>query len=598
MSLQTNQSLTTQVRHSFCYLTIIAIFISFIDHSLSKPINVSETENNDSFLGMYTMLSGENPRFTPNGQRIVEGDIVLPQINSSTNEDNIISNHPDTDSYLSSRKAISEVELFWPNGEVVYTYHESIKPSERVVIEAAMQHWQTHTCVSFRPRTGMDMYFIRFRSDTQGCWSLVGRQPDRASVGQDVSIGLGCANLNVVVHEIGHVLGFYHEQSRSDRDSYINIVWENVQEGYGPQFRLERDENYNIPYDLLSTMQYPQWAFSKQLFEKNTIVALNPAYQRFLNRNNPLSFRDRQLANTIYRCTSACANTTIESPSVCNNGGYPTIRTVSGQNSCLCDCPPSHSGFRCENTLRNDYYETLPCGGKVDSAGIIETPGYPQRTGPHQSCMWDITSPQANKVVKIKFEGFEFAPRFTKAGTKVINKCFNETVEIRIKNSNIHDGDFYCGTDIQPGTVLTADGPRATIIIIANDKMIGSGLRAKVSFVDPITGLGDEDEDNKQVTGSTTSLPPISIENERTTQSIFVTPSTIFPPNPFTSFTFPPIMTSRPIIATIAPLPSSTSLPLIPSVPTSNIWEEYEKQSKMTMRPLIPGTISQVSTIA
>lgn len=73
---------------------------------------------------------------------------------------------------------------------------------------------------------------------------------------QQISIGNGCTSLGTVTHEMGksyrflsqvtsglnrlaasgHALGFYHEQSRYDRDSYVTIVSANIQNGYLSQF--------------------------------------------------------------------------------------------------------------------------------------------------------------------------------------------------------------------------------------------------------------------------------------------------------------------------------------------------------------------------
>ena len=51
---------------------------------------------------------------------------------------------------------------------------------------------------------------------------------------QKISLGNGCNGKGIAMHEMLHTLGFRHEQSRPDRDKYVEIFWENIKPGKKP----------------------------------------------------------------------------------------------------------------------------------------------------------------------------------------------------------------------------------------------------------------------------------------------------------------------------------------------------------------------------
>ena len=68
----------------------------------------------------------------------------------------------------------------------------------------------------------------------------------------------GCS-MGSVIHEIGHAVGLWHEQSREDRDAFIDINWDNIIEEYKHNFEQHITDGDDIgTYDYCSIMHYPE----------------------------------------------------------------------------------------------------------------------------------------------------------------------------------------------------------------------------------------------------------------------------------------------------------------------------------------------------
>ena len=69
---------------------------------------------------------------------------------------------------------------------------------------------------------------ISYLFDFNRCCSYVGRKGNGR---QGISVGKNCDKFGIVVHEIGHTVGFWHEHTRPDREAFVTIVKSNIKKG-------------------------------------------------------------------------------------------------------------------------------------------------------------------------------------------------------------------------------------------------------------------------------------------------------------------------------------------------------------------------------
>jgi hypothetical protein len=110
------------------------------------------------------------------------------------------------------------------------------------------------------------------------------------------------ANIRTIMHETCHTLGIKHEHQRSDRDSYIDVLEQNIRPERLGDFQKLPDADYihSDTYDYASIMHYRfNSAANDPLL--TTIVPLSPAIpQSLLGSSTSLTTGDVDFMNQLY----------------------------------------------------------------------------------------------------------------------------------------------------------------------------------------------------------------------------------------------------------------------------------------------------------
>ena len=149
------------------------------------------------------------------------------------------------------------------------------------------------------------------------CVSGVGRVggEQELTVGDDTTSF--CQRKGTIMHELGHLIGFWHEHSRPDRDDYVTIVQENIPEYAKVNFRKYDHgvvDSRGVKYDYASIMHYKRkvgyvnrvlhvTCFCLiQAFGNNQVTIIPKQKGVKIGQRKYLSPLDIKQANILYNC--------------------------------------------------------------------------------------------------------------------------------------------------------------------------------------------------------------------------------------------------------------------------------------------------------
>nr|CAH0101541.1 unnamed protein product [Daphnia galeata] len=202
-----------------------------------------------------------------------------------------------------SKNALIDPAKLWTNKIIPYVIDAAYTQDQRNIIATAMNEYHTKTCIRLVPRT-TETNYIRIYKSGSGCWSYLGML-NRGM--QELSLDDGCMVNGIVIHELMHAAGFWHEHMRPDRDTYVKINLANVLQQYRSQFDLlptTQVTTLGLSYDYGSVMHYPKTAFA---IDRNIDVITPLIGNPTLGQRTGFSDLDVQKLNKLYSCSGSCS---------------------------------------------------------------------------------------------------------------------------------------------------------------------------------------------------------------------------------------------------------------------------------------------------
>ena len=192
-----------------------------------------------------------------------EGNRYITQINQIGphfvyHGDVLIGKSEDLDELLKNKVIKQAKPTKWTGGVIPYVIDEGLANEEQVL--DAIEYLNLQTNIRIIPRQNEEENYVRVTLGRQDCYAYAGMIGGM----QEIFLTPRCG-IREILHEFMHTIGFFHEQTREDRDRYVKINWENIDDAHKPQFKKIPDDFlgvYGRPFDFESIMMYHSFTFA------------------------------------------------------------------------------------------------------------------------------------------------------------------------------------------------------------------------------------------------------------------------------------------------------------------------------------------------
>ena len=305
-NLCVNVAATILLLSTFCEWFIICNTVSLIGNDTIEDSNILDIDdilNGDIRIPVEMMLEYYNFSSFPGGEQMLQ---KLKKIVSNKSTPNTTHNRFQTEAAATTHNN----NLLWSNKTIPYKISSIFSEKTKKVFHKAMKMWEDKTCLRFVPAEQHHVDYVEFVKSDKSCSSSIGRQGGR----QRINVVGWCETAGHVAHEVGHCIGFWHEQSRPDRDEYVTIMNSHIKKGGHKNFAKivgNKVDYQGTTYDFGSIMHYPRFAFAKfplchfpacETIRLKSVVKYYNQGSPYIGQRISLSKQDIEQANRLYSC--------------------------------------------------------------------------------------------------------------------------------------------------------------------------------------------------------------------------------------------------------------------------------------------------------